>query len=42
MRDPSDSLRTVLRVREITDDDHLEFLRGRRSASFLQTPAWGR
>jgi vancomycin resistance protein VanK len=32
----------VLSVREIPESDHLEFLRGRRSASFLQTPAWGR
>ena len=31
----------MLSVREITASDHLEFLRGRRSASFLQTPAWG-
>jgi lipid II:glycine glycyltransferase (peptidoglycan interpeptide bridge formation enzyme) len=29
-------------VRTITGDDHLAFLRGQRSASFLQTPAWGR
>ncbi|WP_345177980.1 lipid II:glycine glycyltransferase FemX, partial [Nocardioides caricicola] len=33
---------TVLTVREITASDHVEFIRGRRSASFLQTPAWGR
>jgi len=32
----------VLNVEEITESDHLEFLRGRPSASFLQTPAWGR
>jgi len=32
----------VLSVREITASDHLDFIRGRRSASFLQTPAWGR
>ena len=32
----------MLSVREIPQSDHLEFLRGRRSASFLQTPAWGR
>jgi lipid II:glycine glycyltransferase (peptidoglycan interpeptide bridge formation enzyme) len=31
----------VLSVREISEGDHLEFIRGRRSASFLQTPAWG-
>jgi vancomycin resistance protein VanK len=30
----------VLRVAEISASDHLEFLRGRSSASFLQTPAW--
>nr|WP_243058668.1 peptidoglycan bridge formation glycyltransferase FemA/FemB family protein [Nocardioides sp. SR21] len=29
-------------VREITASDHVDFIRGRRSASFLQTPAWGR
>ena len=29
-----------LRVAEIPASDHLEFLRGRSSASFLQTPAW--
>jgi vancomycin resistance protein VanK len=29
-----------LRVAEISSADHLEFLRGRSSASFLQTPAW--
>jgi vancomycin resistance protein VanK len=29
-------------VREVTEEQHLGFLRGRRSASFLQTPAWGR
>jgi lipid II:glycine glycyltransferase (peptidoglycan interpeptide bridge formation enzyme) len=28
------------RVAEISASDHLEFLRGRSSASFLQTPAW--
>jgi lipid II:glycine glycyltransferase (peptidoglycan interpeptide bridge formation enzyme) len=32
----------VLSVREIPEADHLDFIRGRRSASFLQTPAWGR
>jgi vancomycin resistance protein VanK len=31
-----------LSVRTITAEQHLDFLRGRRSASFLQTPAWGR
>jgi lipid II:glycine glycyltransferase (peptidoglycan interpeptide bridge formation enzyme) len=30
-----------LTVRAITPDEHLSWLRGRRSASFLQTPAWG-
>lgn len=28
-------------VRAITPAEHLSWLRGRRSASFLQTPAWG-
>jgi lipid II:glycine glycyltransferase (peptidoglycan interpeptide bridge formation enzyme) len=32
----------ALTVRSITDDEHLAFLRAQRSASFLQTPAWGR
>lgn len=32
---------TDLTVRTITPDEHLAFLRTRRSASFLQTPAWG-
>ncbi|MGZ5416760.1 MAG: lipid II:glycine glycyltransferase FemX [Nocardioides sp.] len=31
----------ALTVRTITPTEHLEFLRGQRSASFLQTPAWG-
>ena len=30
------------RVAEISAADHLEFLRGRGSASFLQTPAWAK
>lgn len=30
-----------LTVRPITPEQHLDFLRARRSASFLQTPAWG-
>lgn len=29
-------------VRAITAGEHLAFIRGRRSVSFLQTPAWGR
>nr|WP_218851589.1 peptidoglycan bridge formation glycyltransferase FemA/FemB family protein [Nocardioides panaciterrulae] len=29
-------------VREVSPEEHLDFLRSRRSASFLQTPAWGR
>jgi len=29
-------------VRTISPEDHLAFLRSRRSASFLQTPAWAR
>ena len=36
------SLGAVLSVREITPAEHLAFLDSRRSASFLQTPAWGR
>jgi len=32
----------LLTVREVTEEQHLDFLRTRRSASFLQTPAWGR
>jgi lipid II:glycine glycyltransferase (peptidoglycan interpeptide bridge formation enzyme) len=28
-------------VRTITPEQHLDFVRSRRSASFLQTPAWG-
>ena len=31
----------ALTVRTITTEQHLEYLRGQRSASFLQTPAWG-
>lgn len=31
-----------LSVRTITEDEHLAFIRSQRSASFLQTPAWGR
>jgi len=30
-----------LTVREVSPEEHLGFLRSRRSASFLQTPAWG-
>jgi len=32
----------LLTVRPIPESEHLDFLRGQRSASFLQTPAWGR
>ncbi len=32
----------MLSVRVISESEHLDFIRGRRSASFLQTPAWGR
>jgi vancomycin resistance protein VanK len=32
----------VLSVRPISDSEHLAFVEGQRSASFLQTPAWGR
>ena len=28
-------------MRAITEREHLDFIRTRRSASFLQTPAWG-
>jgi lipid II:glycine glycyltransferase (peptidoglycan interpeptide bridge formation enzyme) len=31
-----------LTVRTITPEQHLDFLRRQRSASFLQTPAWGK
>ena len=30
-----------LRVRTVSTEEHVSFLRSRRSASFLQTPAWG-
>jgi lipid II:glycine glycyltransferase (peptidoglycan interpeptide bridge formation enzyme) len=33
---------TVLTVQTIPESAHLDFLRRQRSASFLQTPAWGR
>ncbi|WP_122819142.1 lipid II:glycine glycyltransferase FemX [Nocardioides pantholopis] len=32
---------SLLRVDAISEGDHLDFLRAQRSASFLQTPAWG-
>ncbi|VXB57555.1 lipid II:glycine glycyltransferase FemX [Nocardioides sp. AX2bis] len=32
----------ALTVRPVTEDEHLAHLRSRPSASFLQTPAWGR
>ena len=32
----------ALSVREISETEHLDFLRAQPSASFLQTPAWGR
>lgn len=35
------SVRGDLTVRAITEREHLDFIRTRRSASFLQTPAWG-
>ncbi len=42
---PPCSLRAVtsapLTVRPISEGEHLDFIRGQRSASFLQTPAWG-
>lgn len=31
----------ALRVRRISDDEHLDYIRTRPSVSFLQTPAWG-
>ena len=31
----------MLSVRPISEDEHLSFVASRRSASFLQTPAWG-
>jgi lipid II:glycine glycyltransferase (peptidoglycan interpeptide bridge formation enzyme) len=31
----------VLTVREISESEHLDFIRRQRSASFLQTPGWG-
>ncbi|HET6626652.1 MAG TPA: peptidoglycan bridge formation glycyltransferase FemA/FemB family protein [Nocardioidaceae bacterium] len=31
----------TLTVRTITPEEHLDFIRTQRSASFLQTPAWG-
>ncbi|HET6168034.1 MAG TPA: peptidoglycan bridge formation glycyltransferase FemA/FemB family protein [Marmoricola sp.] len=33
---------TPLAVRPITAEEHLDFLRSRESASFLQTPAWAK
>ena len=33
---------TALVVRTIEEEQHLDFVRSLRSASFLQTPAWGR
>ncbi len=38
---PTGSLTGPLTVRVITESEHLDFVRSRRSASFLQTPAWG-
>ncbi len=37
----SPSADSSLTVRTITPEEHLAFLRTQRSASFLQTPAWG-
>jgi len=34
--------RETLRVRPISDAEHLDFVRGRGSVSFLQTPAWAK
>ena len=36
------SLDGVISVHVISEDEHLAFLRAQPSASFLQTPAWGR
>ncbi len=36
------ALPTDLTVRVITESEHLDFIERQRSASFLQTPAWGR
>jgi len=33
---------TGLSVRPISPEEHLDHVRSQRSASFLQTPAWGR
>ena len=38
----SPTVGAALTVRAISEGDHLDFIRSRRSASFLQTPAWGR
>ena len=32
----------MLTVREISESEHLDFIRRQRSASFLQTPGWGK
>lgn len=39
---PAANLGAVMDVRTISPEEHLAFLRTRPSASFLQTPAWGR
>ncbi len=39
---PSSTPAGSLAVRTIDAEDHLAFVRSRRSASFLQVPAWGR
>lgn len=41
-RFPSGAAGADLTVRPISDAEHLAFVRAQRSASFLQTPAWGR
>jgi len=38
----SSTVGAALTVRAIPEGDHLDFIRTQRSASFLQTPAWGR
>jgi lipid II:glycine glycyltransferase (peptidoglycan interpeptide bridge formation enzyme) len=40
--DSTGNVARVIRARPVTEAEHLGFIRGRSSASFLQTPAWGR
>ena len=41
-RRPTSSLDAVISVRPVDEREHLAFLAAQPSASFLQTPAWGR